>query len=201
MFYHRLLTSMIAPTSSSEALDFIRFWEQTGLRPAKPFSRHFKDQSGLPTDVNNLLDIQQMWRNAVDMLHVDGLDDLLTIIYRSQTKVTRETRSKAEKMKGVVNATATTDVEELLPAPTSMSLEVPQQPRSTLNDDDARKSSTESTSSSDSERSPERPATIGTKQFLYDGKRLDDYLSSALEFWYGKRPPQGVDVHLTRRCT
>ena len=41
---------------------------------------------------------------------------------------------------------------------------------------------------------------IGTKEFDLDDGLLDDYLESVLAWWYGKRPPQGVDVDLTRRC-
>lgn len=41
---------------------------------------------------------------------------------------------------------------------------------------------------------------IGTKEFDLDDALLDDYLESVLAWWYGKRPPQGVDVELTRRC-
>ena len=41
---------------------------------------------------------------------------------------------------------------------------------------------------------------IGTKEFDLDDGLLDDYLESVLAWWYGERPPQGVDVDLTRRC-
>ena len=41
---------------------------------------------------------------------------------------------------------------------------------------------------------------IGTKEFDLDNVLLDDYLERVLAWWYGERPPQGVDVELTRRC-
>ncbi|KAI1793058.1 exonuclease V [Ganoderma leucocontextum] len=41
---------------------------------------------------------------------------------------------------------------------------------------------------------------LGTKEFDLDDALLDDYLEGVLAWWYGKRPPQGVDVELTRRC-
>ncbi|TBU36401.1 exonuclease V a 5' deoxyribonuclease-domain-containing protein [Dichomitus squalens] len=41
---------------------------------------------------------------------------------------------------------------------------------------------------------------IGTKEFEVDDALLDDYLERVLAWWYGERPPQGVDVGLTRRC-
>ena len=41
---------------------------------------------------------------------------------------------------------------------------------------------------------------LGTKEFVLDDALLDDYLTRVLAWWYGRRPPQGVDVELTRRC-
>ncbi len=41
---------------------------------------------------------------------------------------------------------------------------------------------------------------IGTKEFELDDAFLDEYLSRVLAWWYGERPPQGVEVELTRRC-
>lgn len=48
---------------------------------------------------------------------------------------------------------------------------------------------------------PDKSGIIGTKTFKVDNDFLDRYLTSILQFWYGKRPPMGVDVHLTRRCS
>ena len=41
---------------------------------------------------------------------------------------------------------------------------------------------------------------IGTKEFALDDGLLDNYLKGVLAWWYGERPPQGVDVNLTGRC-
>ncbi|RPD64631.1 hypothetical protein L226DRAFT_565390 [Lentinus tigrinus ALCF2SS1-7] len=41
---------------------------------------------------------------------------------------------------------------------------------------------------------------IGTKEFEVDDAFLDEYLTRILAWWYGERPPEGVDVELTRRC-
>lgn len=41
---------------------------------------------------------------------------------------------------------------------------------------------------------------LGTKGFALDDALLDDYLTRVLAWWYGERPPVGVDVELTRRC-
>ncbi|KAI0657362.1 exonuclease V [Cubamyces menziesii] len=42
---------------------------------------------------------------------------------------------------------------------------------------------------------------IGTKEFELDDVLLDDYLTRILAWWHGARPPEGVSVELTRRCT
>ncbi|KAI0706286.1 exonuclease V [Cerioporus squamosus] len=41
---------------------------------------------------------------------------------------------------------------------------------------------------------------LGTKEFEMDDGLLDEYLTRVLAWWYGERPPQGVEVELTRRC-
>ncbi|OCH95731.1 hypothetical protein OBBRIDRAFT_830676 [Obba rivulosa] len=41
---------------------------------------------------------------------------------------------------------------------------------------------------------------IGMKEFVADDAFLDEYLASALQYWYGQRPPRGVDIAFTRRC-
>ena len=41
---------------------------------------------------------------------------------------------------------------------------------------------------------------IGTKRFLYKQKVLDNYLTSVLEWWHGKRLPIGVQPEQINRC-
>ena len=41
---------------------------------------------------------------------------------------------------------------------------------------------------------------LGSKEFAVDDEALDSYLNSVLQWWFGERPPKGVDVELTRRC-
>lgn len=41
---------------------------------------------------------------------------------------------------------------------------------------------------------------LGTKEFALDDSLLDEYLTRVLSWWRGERPPEGVDVELTRRC-
>ncbi|KAA1467815.1 hypothetical protein DENSPDRAFT_354355 [Dentipellis sp. KUC8613] len=41
---------------------------------------------------------------------------------------------------------------------------------------------------------------LGTKVFQMDVSVMETYLTSVLEWWYGRRAPIGVDVHHARRC-
>ncbi len=41
---------------------------------------------------------------------------------------------------------------------------------------------------------------IGTKEFNLDDDFLDDYLTSVLDWWMGRRAPRGVSETQTRRC-
>ncbi|KAF8640994.1 hypothetical protein AX17_000639 [Amanita inopinata Kibby_2008] len=41
---------------------------------------------------------------------------------------------------------------------------------------------------------------IGTKEFFYDKDTLDVHVASVLEWWHGERRPEGVPLHLSRRC-
>ncbi len=41
---------------------------------------------------------------------------------------------------------------------------------------------------------------IGTKEFNLDDDFLDDYLTSVLDWWMGRRRPRGVSETQTRRC-
>ncbi|KAI0756402.1 exonuclease V [Daedaleopsis nitida] len=41
---------------------------------------------------------------------------------------------------------------------------------------------------------------LGRKTFEMDDAVLDGYLARVLAWWYGRRPAEGVDVELTRRC-
>ena len=84
MFYHRLLSNLLSnPLTSAQGFGFETFWTRLDLSPSKPFSKRFKTETGL-SDTNCLLDIEPMWRGAVDMLHVDRVDDSLEIVYRTQ---------------------------------------------------------------------------------------------------------------------
>jgi exonuclease V len=46
----------------------------------------------------------------------------------------------------------------------------------------------------------EGDGVIGTKVFKADDELLDHHLNRVLDFWHGRRPPQGVDIKNTNRC-
>lgn len=41
---------------------------------------------------------------------------------------------------------------------------------------------------------------IGTKEFKMDDVELDAHVADALLWWFGARPPRGVNVGQTNRC-
>jgi len=41
---------------------------------------------------------------------------------------------------------------------------------------------------------------IGTKEFNMDDRILDVHIESTLQWWYGLRPPKGVEVEHENRC-
>lgn len=271
MFYHRLLSNVLAdPATSTQGLNFDLFWTQLNLSPARQFSKGFLKEAGLENnDVKCLADVSQMWRRAVEMLHVKGADDTLTIIYRTQVRQRKKSDRKgkarsAPTLNGDTTKRSEQHQDELLRniiakmvernpeirltpelqerlfrlgtkalGSTSLSVDQagpssepvqaadmqwtaeqtllddlqehpemkdavpePEYPTPPLND----AAPSDADSDSDGVGSAGRSAVIGVKEFTVDNVFLDNYLSSILEFWYGKRSPVGVDVHLTRRC-
>jgi exonuclease V len=41
---------------------------------------------------------------------------------------------------------------------------------------------------------------LGTKKFLMDNSRLDAHLEDVLQWWFGIRPPRGVELAQSGRC-
>jgi exonuclease V len=48
---------------------------------------------------------------------------------------------------------------------------------------------------------PETPRIIGRKSFAFDEAVLLAYVQDVLQWWRGERPPRGVDLKHTRRCS
>lgn len=51
------------------------------------------------------------------------------------------------------------------------------------------------------EPQPETPGVIGRKSFAFDEAVLHAYVQDVLKWWRGERPPRGVDLEHTRRCS
>ncbi|KIP10160.1 hypothetical protein PHLGIDRAFT_115786 [Phlebiopsis gigantea 11061_1 CR5-6] len=100
MIYHRLLSNILA--NSSTAL--LAFWRHASLSRSLKFSEIFKAKAGL-SDVMRLMDLEPILRNAVEMLHVDGVDDKLQIVYRTQVTLMEHTPRK-RKGKGEIDGAA-----------------------------------------------------------------------------------------------
>lgn len=47
----------------------------------------------------------------------------------------------------------------------------------------------------------ESPGVIGRKNFAFDEAVLHAYVQDVLQWWRGERPPRGVDLEHTRRCS
>ena len=47
----------------------------------------------------------------------------------------------------------------------------------------------------------ESPGVIGRKSFTFDEAVLHAYVQDVLQWWRGERPPRGVDLEHTRRCS
>jgi exonuclease V len=41
---------------------------------------------------------------------------------------------------------------------------------------------------------------LGTRKFFMDDNRLDAHLKDVLQWWFGIRPPKGVEVAQSGRC-
>ncbi|EKM61528.1 uncharacterized protein PHACADRAFT_248200 [Phanerochaete carnosa HHB-10118-sp] len=260
MFYHRLLSSATAkPATSAHGVGFDTVWAQLNLSPIRPFSKQFTEEAGLDdNDVKCLVDVVRMWQNTVEMLHIKGVDDTLTIIYRTQARRRKSFKGKARaqpvqdsvsgKQQGqyqllrdimanvAVMDPLTPQVQERLlqlgmaalkgSAVSGARADKPERKSPRVEDvpgtaeqavlDELRSHPKMKASTSvpgamnpgvpDATIVPEADSNpgddiIGIKNFVVDNDFLDKYLTSILQFWYGKRPPQGVDINLTRRCS
>ncbi|TCD71121.1 hypothetical protein EIP91_012069 [Steccherinum ochraceum] len=279
MLYHRLLSNLIAsPSESEDALDFQYLWTRMSLDHRRPFSQKFRDSAGLTLGDGNLFsmncldDITNAWRNAVDALHIAGVDDTLTVVYRTQPrKSPRKGKRRDENRKpkhDILEQEETADVvraviaslgdeiaikcnqkmvegslktllAEATPASAtvadpvtdaerddgggdgdpdlqwaiqqSLLVQLRQRPElknavlsggavSTPPSPKGKSSSGDETETDEADAPTPQSTIIGKKTFEMDEKTLSSYLVSVLDWWHGRRPPKGVDLHLTRRC-
>lgn len=217
MLYHRLLSGFAAPFPSPGSLDFNDFWPRVQVIPSRPFSRAFCEQSGLPVgeegqdneklwSINDLLSI---WTGLITGMGVHGVDNELTLVYRSRTD------KASAKGKGVSRSdTLTTD-----PRSTEEEIQIAQAIKASLLDigvegdvalaqalaesiRDAGPIVEPSVVVEEAQFEPvsEEDNIIGSKVFSYDGAFLDNHLDAVFDWWHGIRPPIGVDIEDSGRC-
>ncbi|KAI0348226.1 hypothetical protein BDW22DRAFT_1350396 [Trametopsis cervina] len=145
MFYHRLLSSMLAPPGSPDATDYEEIWRRAGLLSTKKFSGKFTLDTELPAEIDCLEKVLEMLRNTIEMLNVDGIRSTLTIEYRITKRSLsankrkksphrrRESETEAEDIKAAIAAS----LKDLSPEQV-VAIEVPASPpgvRNALLDD------------------------------------------------------------------
>lgn len=280
MLYHRLLSNLIAsPSESEDALDFQLLWTKMNLDHRRPFSKKFRDSAGLSLGDGNsfsmtcLDDITDAWRNVVDALNITGVDDTLTVVYRTQPhksrrKGKRRHESKEQLEHDILAQEETNDIvraviaslgdelatkcdqkmvegslrtllAETTPVSTtvaepgteperdvggvdgdsdlqwaiqqSLLEQVRQRPGlknvvlsggagSTPPSPKGKSSNGDETETEEGDSPAPKSTIIGTKSFQMQEKTLSNYVVSVLDWWHGRRPPKGVDLHLTKRC-
>lgn len=98
MLYRRLLLGMVYPPPlSSAAVEFGKFFEHLRLSRTRSFSAKFQEDAQLPPEMNCLQKLETCWRAAVEMLHVDGIDESMTVEYRLQQSRVRKPAGRRKK--------------------------------------------------------------------------------------------------------
>ncbi|KAI0783135.1 exonuclease V [Abortiporus biennis] len=118
MLYRQLLGDLLSGANrvrnEDGGLDWMKIWMGLGINDRAPFSKQFRDTLGLDDvyasmggdsgdegKVRCLEDLMRIWRNIVEMLNVDGVDDELVVVYRM-----RGGEQNDEQMKGKGKETA-----------------------------------------------------------------------------------------------
>ncbi|PBK76928.1 hypothetical protein ARMSODRAFT_1079004 [Armillaria solidipes] len=211
MLYHRLLSSLI---STETPFDFTRFWEQANVDPAWRFSERFLTQTGSLLGTSHpaftcLDDLTTLWRNTTSKLDIPGIDPCLQLIYCRQ-----------EPKEDITSAGLLPDpsISQLLPGMLNRIFDLGTEEESAellwalqesqlmhLNNISGKGGSNDAIPplfepSASTSKVDDLYRVIGTKEFKLDDDFLDDYLTSVLDWWMGRRPPRGVSETQTRRC-
>ncbi|EPQ60234.1 hypothetical protein GLOTRDRAFT_30296 [Gloeophyllum trabeum ATCC 11539] len=212
MLYHRLLSKLV---SLSKPFDFSRIWKQLRLRPDARLGHQFLTDAGLllgadwGAPLECLNDLTAAWLAAVERLDVDSVDKHLKLVYR-----TRPTTGKvgSKRKRADVLSTRREDV-DLATAVEARSVVGPSRftgrqlpphltwvvQNSLLQSSKGDDRTAEDANSSSEDESPDSHV-FGIKYFQVDDALLDDYLKKVLDWWYGRRSPEGVSLDHTSRC-
>ncbi|PBL00713.1 hypothetical protein ARMGADRAFT_391523 [Armillaria gallica] len=211
MLYHRLLSSLI---STETPFDFTRFWEQINVDPARQFSERFLTQAGGTSHpaFTCLDDLTTLWRNTTSELDIPGIDPCLQLIYRRQEPLgTKEDITSAgpqpdpsisQLLSGTLNGIFDLGAEE---GSAELLWALQESKLMYLNNISGKGGSNDAIPqlfepSASTSKVVDLYRVIGTKEFNLDDDFLDDYLTSVLDWWMGRRAPRGVSETQTRRC-
>lgn len=96
MIYRKLLSGVLALPPSSEAVDLDAVWPLVGVSPTEKLPISFVEQARLhryrPSRTTwTLNELVHVFRDSVKALHTAKIDDMLSIVYRTQADVNQAT--------------------------------------------------------------------------------------------------------------
>ncbi|TFK56874.1 hypothetical protein OE88DRAFT_1620030 [Heliocybe sulcata] len=221
MLYHRLLSCLL---SQSSPFDFSEIWNQLQLRPEARLSNKFLADAGLMlgegegATMQCLNDFTAAWFAAVERLDVDYVDKHLKVMYRTRPPAEDDRPEDADEklalsLSGVTDPDLQRAIEaslqrehESVAGPSGLGPEegASEQPSLAWQvQNDLLKAAHEVQDTPPSPSSEDEPFVshvFGVKYFEVDEALLDDHVKRTLEWWYGKRPPEGVSFYQTKRC-
>lgn len=218
MLYRRLLNNLL---SLDPPFDFSSLWARLQLDPSAHLSEKFLEEAGLIAESQPMYclnDLAAAWMEYVSEPDIPAVDPVVEIIYRKQPEKYCRIHRKREQEDEVVNQE---DLDLAKAVKASLQQVTPYRlDELSITDDEDNESVATVLDQSPSDPLPQiehnggfdkvPPAydsiasddtqIIGRKQFLCDETFLDDYLSTALEWWHGRRSPRGVSVQNAYRC-
>lgn len=96
MLYRRLLSSLLAPVSSPDAVDSGKLLTRMRLSSTRKFSGKFIKDTALPEDVDCLEKLEVFWKNTAELLNVEYVDESLVVEYRIQQRLLKRRCSKKD---------------------------------------------------------------------------------------------------------
>ncbi|KAI0686641.1 exonuclease V [Cytidiella melzeri] len=204
MIYHRLLSGLLAPASSPDAIDFSELWRKLGITSNKTFSPKFHQDAELPPEVDCIDKMVNMWRNHVEMTSVRSVHPELTVEYRIRKTTLQEIKRKSKSKRNDAETAPSTSGDGIRAAVVFNSLPVVEEqkaPTHEVGSDVEELKSATKTQDSDSDDEKYDSVVIGQQVVLYDSVALDNHLSDIFQWWRGERPSRGVAISQTRRCS
>ncbi|KAJ3922231.1 exonuclease V [Lentinula edodes] len=216
MLYHRMLTKLMATT---DAFDFSSFWQKLKLDDVASFSHTFLAQTLLTSETNCLHHLTDLWHIAVSRLNGAKIDSTLQLVYRLQPNRQRSFRksqkgSFTSSREEIEIAKAIEDTLAHSVTDPEVGSSVTEQEKNFVDDPELlwaleqslltrlKHNGLDSTDNATQHQSfgNHHSDIIGTKEFEFDAKCLDEYLEDILKWWNGDRKPRGVSLEQSGRC-